>query len=97
MNTDELQKKLKEIKSDYLKIQSDLLKSYAVSNDPYCIGDIVTDHYHSIIIETKNFYVENCISSIVYYGTMVKKNGELFKNNKKDKVYQINIVKELDK
>jgi len=91
----EYQLKLNQINKDYeLKLKS-LAKECALSNNPYKIGDVVTDHMGSIKIEQIQFtlgggkYLPEC----AYTGIELTKKGEPNKRATKRRIYQSSIIK----
>ena len=92
MTQEEYKSKLNEINKDYeLKLKS-LDKDYAFSNNPFKIGDIVTDHIGSIKIEEIKAYLSRFpYPCCVYYGIELTKKGEPYKKGTKRKIYQSNI------
>ncbi len=87
-----LKDKLKDQHSQEIR---DLDMSFALSNNPYKEGDIITSHLVSIKIE-KILLQEGYgghLPECIYYGPLVKKDGTPFKNGKTDHIYQSNIIK----
>jgi hypothetical protein len=94
MTKEEYKSKLIEINNDSeLKLKS-LAKEYALSNNPYKIGDIVTDHIKTVKIEKIQFTLGQFQSppECVYTGIELTKKGEPNKNGNKNSVYQSNII-----
>ena len=54
--------------------QSVLRKQYAIERNPVKLGDIVTDHYHTIRVEKMNMYGDP-VPCMVYHGTELTKQG----------------------
>lgn len=67
-------------------------KTFVDANNPYKIGDRVTEHAHTICIEKIGYYLaeEPCA---IYMGVLLNKDGTPRKDRKKDTVYQCNIQK----
>jgi cell shape-determining protein MreC len=86
--------KLKEIEKTYDDSKLELLIQYAKENNPYKIGDVITDHIGSIQIES--FKVAKVFngdaSEMVYFGVELKKDGTPKKNGDKRNVFQSNII-----
>ncbi len=85
---------LKLIDNKYEQDKKDLQRDYAFSNNPYSVGDKVTDHVGTIIVEKLKYspgsYGE--LPSCVYYGTELTKAGTPSKRrDNKRHVYQSNI------
>ena len=53
----------------------ELRKQYAIEHNPVNVGDIVTDHYHTIMVEEMRVY-GHPVPYICYYGTELTKKGE---------------------
>lgn len=54
--------------------QMELRKQYAIEHNPVKVGDIVTDHYHTIRVEEMNLYGRP-IPFMRYQGTELTKQG----------------------
>ena len=84
--------RMKEIKAKFELEKDHLYINFANANNPYKVGDIVTDHTGSIKIEKiKTYfdgYTEPCC---VYTGVEYTKKGEPNKKGNKRSVYQRNI------
>lgn len=94
MTKEEYKSKVIEINNDReLKLKS-LAKEYALSNNPYKIGDIVTDHIKTVKIEKIQFTLGGLQSppECVYTGIELTKKGEPNKKGNKRSVYQSNII-----
>jgi hypothetical protein len=94
MTQEEYKSKFDEINNDFqLKLKS-LAKEYAISNNPYKIGDVVTDHMGSIKIEQIQFtlgggkYLPEC----AYTGIELTKKGEPNKRGTKRRIYLSNLL-----
>ncbi len=77
MNRKELLQKCKEIEKECANNILDLRKQYAIEHDPVKIGDIVTDHYHTIKVEKKFFKIEFTTALLMmgYQGVELTKKG----------------------
>jgi hypothetical protein len=94
MTKEEYKSKVIEINNDCeLKLKS-LAKEYALSNNPYKIGDVVADNSKTIKIEKIQFTLGGLQSTpeCVYTGIELTKKGEPYKNGNKRSVYQSNII-----
>lgn len=92
-NEENYRKEIKQIESEFLLKKSELAKMYAFENNPYKIGDIVTDHIGSIIIEKIQFtrpYGDK-LPYCVYYGFELKKDGNIRKDKSKRSVRLVDI------
>ena len=92
MEYKEYEDKLKELKVEFEQKKERLIKEYVDANNPYKIGDKVTDHANSIIIEKIKYHISlTGIPCAVYYGAELKKDGTPKKNGNKTYVYQSNL------
>jgi hypothetical protein len=93
MTQEEYKSKLNDINKDYeLKLKS-LDKDYAFSNNPFKIGDIVTDHIGSIKIEEIKAYLSRFpYPCCVYFGIEYTKKGKPNKRGNRRSIYQSNIL-----
>lgn len=92
MEYKEYEDKLKELKVEFEQKKERLIKEYVDANNPYTIGDKVTDHANSIIIEKIKYHISlTGIPCAVYYGPELKKDGTPKKNGNKTYVYQSNL------
>lgn len=71
----------------------DLALQYAKENNPYIVGDVITDHVHTIIIESIGYWLALGEPQCAYTGVWLKKDGNPNKLGEKHTVYQSNIVK----
>ena len=74
MTAKELQDKCMALQRECNDRQSELRKQYAIERNPVKMGDIVTDHYHTIRVEEMSFYGYP-IPIMVYRGTEITKQG----------------------
>ena len=94
MEYQEYEDRLRELEVEFEQKKMKLVKEYVDANNPYKIGDKVTDHYQdvSIIIEKIKYHISlHGNPSAVYYGSEFKKDGTPKKNGNKIYVYQINL------
>ena len=92
MEYKEYEDKLKELKVEFEQKKERLIKEYVDANNPYKIGDKVTDHVCSIIIEKIKYHISlSGFPCAVYYGPELKKDGTPKKNGNKTYVYQFNL------
>ena len=54
--------------------QFELRRQYAVEHNPVKVGDIITDHYHTIKVEKMGVY-GHPVPYMVYHGTELTKQG----------------------
>lgn len=55
--------------------QMELRKQYAIEHNPVKVGDIVTDHYHTIRVEKMSVYGHS-VPLMRYIGTELTKQGK---------------------
>lgn len=93
MTKEEYKSKLEALKDKYHYEINSLKKSYAFSNNPVKVGDIITDHYHSIKVE-KVMLSSHSIGeypSCFYIGVQIKKDGTPFSKQKDTEMWQHNV------
>jgi hypothetical protein len=94
MTDEQFRKKLKAIDDEFKKQSNAVYIEYAISRNPYEVGDVFTDHIGSIKIEKmKAAYSLNGKSCMSYFGIAVKKDGTPTKKGEKRWAYQSNEVK----
>lgn len=94
MNRKEYLQKLEELEIELKNKKVELMRDFVIENNPYKIGDKVTDHIGSIIIEKIGFsWGYNNNPCATYFGTELKKDGTPTKRLTKRTVWQSNIVK----
>jgi hypothetical protein len=81
------------LKAEYQQKENSLTKEFIDSNNPYKIGDIVTDHIGSIKIESMSYYISYSKPEATYTGLELKKDKTPTKKLSKRTVYQNNIIK----
>ena len=64
MTAKEFEKEKEQIEVDYKNKKQELYEKYALSNNPYKIGDIIKDHYHTI-------RVEKIRHAVIYFNTIM--------------------------
>lgn len=70
----ELKEKCMALQRECEDKQNELRKQYAIEHNPVKVGDVVTDHYHTIRVERMEIYVYP-VPIIRYYGTELTKQG----------------------
>ena len=94
MQYQEYEDRLRELKVEFEQKKMKLVKEYVDANNPYKIGDKVTDHYQNVSIRIEkidyhlSLYGTPCA---VYYGPELKKDGTPKKNGNKTYIYQTNL------
>jgi hypothetical protein len=82
-------KKWMEIKISFEAAKNALYKEFAYANNPYKIGDIVSDNLGTIKIEKIKVYLGlHIYPQCVYFGVELTKKGEPNKRGNKRTVYQ---------
>ena len=74
MTAKELQEKCMALQRECNDKQFELRKQYAIEHNPVKVGDIVTDHYHTIRVERMSLY-GSPIPYMRYSGTELTKQG----------------------
>ncbi len=97
MTEEEYDEKLQKIEKEYAIKKHTLSINFAKSNNPYKIGDIIRDHYETIMIDKIKTNLASWCSypSCVYSGILVTKKGIPFKNGKRGTVYQDNVKEQM--
>lgn len=93
MTKQELKEQLITLYYQYELGKKVVFKNYALSNNPYYIGDIVTDHVASIKIESIGIHVSNGEAECRYEGIQLNKDGKPSKRQDHNIIYQQNIGK----
>ena len=91
MTKETLDNQLAQLFADYEQQKKELIKAYCISNNPYKVGDVFTDHMGSIKIEKITYSAHS--RCCVYFGPELKKDGTPKKNGAVRCAYQINEVK----
>ncbi len=92
MDFETYEKELKNIDIEFRNKKHSLAREYAMANNPYKIGDKVTDHIGSIRIEKISAYLLGKKPCAMYYGLELKKDGTPKKKGDKRYVWQTNIL-----
>lgn len=92
MDEQELKSKLKQAVENYEAEKNKIYLEFARANNPYKIGDVVTDHMGALRIEKITVSVWDSYPSCVYHGVRLTKAGEPSKKETAP-VHQINIIK----
>lgn len=91
MTKDQLKEQINALSDEFERRKRVIYKEYALSNNPYKIGDIVTDHMGSVVVEKIQIHISDGSSSCVYTGKNLLKNGSQSKREPIRSAYQINI------
>lgn len=70
---EEYKQKLEELEIEYKNKKNALGREFAMSNNPYKVGDILQDHYQIIRVDSISYSIIHGIPECVYYGTQLKK------------------------
>lgn len=93
MNHSEYLEKLEQLEYDFKMKKISLMKDFVVANNPYKVGDKVTDHVGTILIESMGFaWGTNSKPCATYFGPKLKKDGTPQKNRDKRCVWQSNVT-----
>jgi hypothetical protein len=92
MTLEEYNAKKDNLRTEYELNVAKLKKEYALSNNPYKIGDIIEDQSNKIKIEFWKFYMTDP-PQLVYCGIRLNKDGTPNKKGDKEDVFQCNIKK----
>ena len=92
MTAKELQEKCMALQRECNDKQMELRKQYAIEHNPVKVGDIVTDHYHTIRVERMSLY-GSPIPYMRYGGTELTKQGVPKKRQPvpENPAYQVNV------
>ncbi len=94
MTSKEYQELLQIEHNNFLARKNLLAKKYALSNNPFQIGNIITDHMGSILIRSIkiSFAFNNTTPECVYYGIELKKDGKPCKKQTNRGAWQSNLI-----
>ena len=91
MTLEEMQKGINELHNIYQREKKALYKKYALSNNPYKIGDIITDHIGTLRIVEIGVYVSEEKPQCMYHGIQLNKDGKVSKKQDHTTIYQSNL------
>jgi len=93
MSYEEYLQKAKELESEFQNKKIVLMKAYVSANNPYKIGDKITDHMGTIIIEKIGFNRSmDGKPTATYTGLELKKDGTPTKKESRREVFLSNII-----
>lgn len=93
MNYTEYESKIKEIEDNANKAKRSLMTNYVDANNPYKVGDKVTDHVGTVVVELIKYdWGLHSRPCAIYYGTEINKDGNPNKRGNKRYVYQSNLI-----
>lgn len=95
MDIEDYKERKKILRKDFEEAERLLNREFAFSNSTVKIGDTVTDHVGSIIVESIGVYlgIQNQFPTCYYQGLELNKDGKPKKNLNKRMVYQTNLKK----
>lgn len=92
MTAQEYKQKLEDLNDQYKKDKEKIMKEYALSNNPYKVGDIIRDHMITGRILKISCYVGwHEYPSCRYLCELLKKDGTPRKKYEEVEIYQNNI------
>lgn len=93
MTKEEYDLALNELSTEYDKKRREVDRRYAFANNPYKVGDKISDHISTIEIQSINAYVQfGGIPECVYTGIQYNKDGKVSKKQDHKNIYQSNIL-----
>ena len=92
MNQEEYLEKVKKLELEIEDKKIELMKEFVKANNPYKIGDKVTDHIGSIIIEKIGILYGDSFPCAVYFGLELKKDGTPTKKGLRRQILQKNAI-----
>jgi hypothetical protein len=92
MTREQYYAELKEVELAYEKAKKEVYRKYAFANNPYKLGEFITDHVATIQIEKIRAYKSFDLPQCVYTGTQYNKDGSVTKKQIHNTVYQSNII-----
>lgn len=94
MTKEEYDKQVKDLETEFQNKVRDLCHRYAKENNPYNIGDTISDNIGTIVITKLRIYRSPLCKypSIEYTGTILNKNGKPNKRLETRTAYQQNII-----
>lgn len=76
MTKEQLQENLIALQRECNDKQMELRKQYAIEHNPVKVGDIITDHYHTIKVKKISMYGRHPVPYMKYTGIELTKQGE---------------------
>ena len=93
MTKEELEIKLKALDIDHKMNQDKAIKQFCDANNPYKVNDKFTDHIGTVIIEKIRYsYTVSGTPCCIYFGTVLKKDGNPKLSGEKRNAWQSNDV-----
>ena len=94
MTKDQYNEEMKRLEVIHNNNKSELYKKFALANNPYKIGDMITDHMATIKIEKIIVYKGSYLPQCAYTGIQYNKDGKINKKQDHNTIYQQNIIAE---
>ena len=93
MSHEEYKAQVKVIEERAETEKKELAKNYATDNNPYNVGDIITDHMGSVKVDIIQISLGNQREppQCVYNGIILNKDGSYNKRGKRRGIFQMNI------
>ena len=94
MNYDEYKHELNLLQTEFDNKKEQLYSKYAFANNLVKIGDNVTDHFHTIKVESIKVHFDGILKkpNCVYFGSELTKTGAIKKKNPDNYLYQCNLT-----
>lgn len=94
MSIEAMEDQLALISKQYEIDRKDIIRKYCIEISKASVGDIVTDHIGSVIVEKIGFYFQCWDKPLpTYFGFEITKAGKRRKNQSKRTVYGSNVLK----
>jgi hypothetical protein len=94
MDKQEYIEKLKAIDDDAKKAKAAISKEFAMSNNPVKLGDIISDHASTIVVDHIGLGYSCGMPECVYRGVALTKKLVPKKNGSSEKIWQSNLKME---
>ena len=94
MRPEEYLSRLKIIEDDFIAKKLQLNNLYVRSSNKFSVGDVVTDHLGSILVQELffGFPLESKVPCAVYRGLVLNNNGSIKKNAPRRTVWQTDLI-----
>lgn len=96
MTKEEYRKKLDDLQNEFEQKKISVYKEFAISNNPYKVGDILRDHLRIIKVEQIKVSVLESTPQCVYYGKQLTQKLEPMKKQDNNPMFQSNVVRKLN-
>ncbi len=96
MTEQEYTERLARLEKEHQRAKSKLVREYALINNPYKVGDVLEDHYHTIKVEAMiPQYSSNGFGEMLYVGVDLKKDLTPKKTQTGKHMYQENVKRKI--